>query len=101
MLYGVYGDSGFMQALKRSSSIKLSPNPANDIVTISFTGPESVGDIEVFDVTGRLIQNIPAREVSSDVDFHMNVNSYPAGIYFLKTIDENGISYQKQLAIEH
>ena len=85
---------------KSTNILSLSPNPASSDVDISFKGPAQVSDIQVFDVTGRLLQVIPANEVGPQGDYRMKVSDLPAGIYFLRTLDENGIPYQKQMAVE-
>jgi hypothetical protein len=94
------GEPGNALALRSLNSLILSPNPASDLVTISFTGQIQVRLIQVFELTGRLIMNIPAEEIDPKRDYQMNVEGFPEGIFFVKAIDDNGIPYQNQLVIQ-
>ncbi len=89
---------------KLTSTLKLSPNPAADIVQVSFksdTGKKIVNNLMIYDVYGRVVLSVPSNNADTDGTFHINVSMLSNGIYFLKTLDENGLQYQKQLAIKH
>ncbi|GAB5472079.1 MAG: hypothetical protein Mars2KO_01780 [Maribacter sp.] len=86
-----------------SGILSLSPNPAVNEVRVSFVSPEGVelvNDIMVYDTTGRLVRSVSATEADIEGAFEIDVRSLQSGIYFIRTYDENGIPYQKQMAIE-
>lgn len=86
-----------------SGILSLSPNPAENEVRVSFVSPEGVelvNDIMVYDTTGRLVRTVSATEADIEGAFEIDVRSLQSGIYFIRTYDENGIPYQKQMAIE-
>ncbi len=62
------------------------PNPGYGVYTVELGG-SSVKSIQVIDVTGRIILN----EKSNSEKFIVNINNYPAGVYYLKvsTTDSN------------
>ena len=55
------------------------PNPGYGVYTVEL-GNNTVKSIEVIDVTGRMILN----EKTSNDKFIVNINNYPAGVYYLK-----------------
>ncbi len=67
------------------------PNPANEYVNFTFPNSIEVSTVEIFDTTGKLVQN-------SDVDatnFGVSTKSLQAGIYFVKVSSENESSTKK------
>ena len=80
--------------------MSISPNPANEEVTISFDEPTPVKEILIFDITGRLIKtlNENLRPDGKSIDF--NVYDLPIGTYFIKTVDSNGKQHQQQMLID-
>lgn len=86
-----------------SGILKLSPNPAVNDVRVSFESPQGiqlVNDIMVYDTSGRLVRSVSATEADLEGAFEIDVRSLQSGIYFIRTYDENGVPYQKQMAIE-
>ncbi|HDZ03791.1 T9SS type A sorting domain-containing protein, partial [Maribacter sp.] len=86
---------------KKVNEMTVSPNPADVIATVSFTTPQMVSTIYVYDVTGRLVKTYPGNlneEVSSS---EIQVQDLPAGTYFVRTLDANGNETQQQMAIKH
>ncbi len=91
------------QANATVRSLRLSPNPASSETTIALKTPKGTAltnDIYVYDILGRVLKTIPASSIGSDGVYKVNVSSLPKGVYFVKTIDKNGVPYQKQMAIE-
>jgi len=83
--------------------LSLSPNPAVNEVRVSFESPQEVqlvNDIRVYDTTGRLVRTVSANEADTEGVFEINVRNLESGIYFIRSIDENGVPYQKQMAIK-
>jgi hypothetical protein len=62
------------------------PNPTNDVLTIK--AEESIGQIQLLDVTGRLLinQTVNHNEVT------ISTQEYPSGIYLVKLIGADGFS---------
>lgn len=84
-------DFGFYNPLVSSASedqslsdwIQIYPIPARNEFTIK--GNLSSYKIEIYDAVGRLIRKIDSHETSQTI----NISSFPDGIYFVKTINEN------------
>jgi hypothetical protein len=80
------------------NSMVLYPNPATVETTMSFDRPTTVGTIQVFDVTGRLVQTIKGGLIDQR-GTPVNVQELPVGVYYIKAIDDSGIQFQQQLLI--
>ncbi|MFM8433308.1 MAG: T9SS type A sorting domain-containing protein [Bacteroidota bacterium] len=82
-------NTGFMD--EDLSSLKISPNPFNDHITIVSPGPTSLKS-ELFDLTGRKV-------VSIDFNgrFEMDTHSLPSGSYVLRILSESGRFSQYKL----
>ena len=76
----------------------LSPNPASDQVTITYSGLENENIMEIYDLVGRSLtqQNIK-NETGSII---IPLNNYPSGIYVVVVRSERGIITQKKLIVE-
>ena len=60
------------------------PNPSHDKATLGFVA-DKTGEIsiQVCDVTGRVMMNLPAESVSEGVHaFGLDVTGMPSGVYF-------------------
>ena len=82
------------------NEMSIAPNPASEMINMSFDEPVLIEEILIFDVTGRLIKTIrePLGLNSKSIDF--NVYDLPIGTYFIKTIDSKGTQYQQQMLID-
>jgi hypothetical protein len=69
-----------------SSTIQVFPNPAKNVVTISFTQLQTNTSIKLMDVLG---QNITTIEHFSGTQTTLDISNYAAGVYFLE-IEEKG-----------
>ncbi|AHW62266.1 hypothetical protein FH5T_18580 [Draconibacterium orientale] len=66
-----------------SFSIDMYPNPATNNVNVRFSQiPESGAQLLLLDINGKQLQS---REVQSTLE-RLDISSYPAGIYFIKTV---------------
>lgn len=63
------------------------PNPVNDQLHISFGNDVRNGHLEIFDQTGRLVEQV--QHVSGQ-KFDLNVATLPAGLYLIRIVDEKG-----------
>ena len=78
--------------------IKIYPNPATDLVTISYTLNTSNAIVEIYDLSGRSI----AQKVlsSSSGTIQLQTNTYQAGIYIVVVKENDTILLQQKLIIE-
>lgn len=72
---------------KNDVSIKLFPNPVNNVVTVYTEAP--ILKLEIFDISGRRI--LGALETNS-----LNVSSLSSGVYIAKIYKENGVVSTKK-----
>ena len=86
-LSGEVTDSSLGNTKNEIEGLRIYPNPANDIVTIS-SNTMAVKSVQLFDVTGKQIMNV---ETSSTI----NVSSLAKGIYVMKVTEEGKTSTSK------
>ncbi len=62
------------------------PNPANEILYISFPENEdSTGNVSVFDISGKIVFTSPVESENIEI----NIGNWNSGLYFLKYLGEN------------
>ena len=81
------------------------PNPFNPVTTINFTLPITdelhIVNLQVFDITGKLIDNLVEGEYKSGVhSIHWDASGSPSGIYFVHLNTNNFIQTQKIVLIK-
>ena len=83
-----------IQELNDNASVNVYPNPANDLITISFEDNYTKDFKAVLtNATGYvLIQSGLSNKINS-----LSVNSYPAGIYLLTIYNPNGAKWLKKI----
>jgi hypothetical protein len=78
-------EASTVQGVSNEANAKISvyPNPASDFIQIKLTDPISFGKAMLFDLSGKLVltENFESNE------FSMNVQSIPAGSYYLRVTD--------------
>lgn len=67
----------------------IAPNPANDVINISFDGLSKPNDFEIYNTKGQLIMK------GGILKNKINVNTLTKGVYFLK-INLNGKQFTKE-----
>lgn len=81
----VYNDRSAVRNLQNEDNCKVYPNPGNAFLQIQLkTAQSSPFSLEIFDVTGRLIQNITTYENEK-----LATTALPEGMYFLKISTES------------
>ena len=79
----------------------LYPNPASDIVNVKVFGVLNVSEINIYDVTGKLIQH--SKITNENLDYttttQIGINSLQSGVYFIKLIDKDR-AMTKKLIVE-
>lgn len=71
---------------------KVYPNPANDVAKVEFTLPEGASGavaVKVYDVTGKLVDLIPAKAKSGVQTLEVNTSNLSAGTYMYKVAYKN------------
>jgi para-nitrobenzyl esterase len=69
------------------------PNPSNGDVTLVFANTNSTHQVDLYDLSGRIISSARTRDTS----FLVKNNGIPSGVYVLKVTDENGAFSGKKL----
>jgi hypothetical protein len=100
VINGPLGNQSPLAAKTQINEMTIAPNPASEVINLSFDEPVLIEEILIFDVTGRLIKTIrePVGLDSKSIDF--NVYELPIGTYFIKTMDSKGIQYEQQMLID-
>ncbi|SNS06142.1 T9SS type A sorting domain-containing protein [Dokdonia pacifica] len=63
-------------------TISIYPNPAKDIVTLTYTGIPSITQMSVIDMNGRILQSIPTN--NNFTERQIDISNYASGIYFVR-----------------
>jgi hypothetical protein len=82
------------QEFADNSLFKIYPNPANNVVNI--LSGETMAALQIFDLTGKTIytnQNVNAELA------HVDVSTFPPGIYILKISNKNGVSTTEKIVV--
>ena len=82
------------------TTMNISPNPANESVTVSFDEPTPLTQIYVYDITGRLVKFLKMDASENLETYLIGVQDLPTGSYFIRTIDAEGKELQQQMAIK-
>ena len=77
-------NTGIVEAIK-NESIKITPNPANEFVTIDFGSISKAKEIEILDVNGKLVESFG---VNSKIET-FGVGHLANGLYFYTVRDKN------------
>jgi hypothetical protein len=72
--------------INQINKISIYPNPTSGLVTISST--QTIANIEVFDVTGKLVYNLVNN--SKQTNTSLDLSALSNGIYFINAVTENG-----------
>jgi hypothetical protein len=68
-----------------NAAMKVSPNPTSDLLLISFANDNTVSQVELLDVTGRVVLVQPANGQSQVT---VSLKGLPAGVYLLRATGE-------------
>lgn len=87
---------------KFTGSMTVSPNPANDVLHVSFNAMAAgEGTITFYDATGRLTneENITVH-AAGNVNTDINMANMTEGVYLMK-VEVNGLTAWKRIALTH
>ncbi len=85
-----------------NNSVKLYPNPASNVVSISFTSSVSgKTKLELYDISGKLIKKLHEGFLNKDVQqkIELQTGVLPAGVYIVTLQNENKIIGQNKLVV--
>ena len=80
-----------------TTTIGLYPNPAKDSFTISNTGAESITQISIYEVSGKMVYS---QTKSFDNITTIDVSDFAKGIYLVEIVSENKVKLTKKLVIK-
>ena len=82
----------------KNFKVNLAPNPAKEETVISYDGLEENSFVEIYDLTGRLINNYELLNASGNL--LVNTSSLPSGIYIVVIKSNNYNIFQQKLIKE-
>jgi hypothetical protein len=68
-----------------NGTMQVSPNPATDLLLISFANGNGVKQVELLDLTGRVVL---AEPVNGQAQVTVSLEALPAGVYLLRATGE-------------
>ncbi|MFN8325923.1 MAG: T9SS type A sorting domain-containing protein [Flavobacteriaceae bacterium] len=80
------------------SIFALHPNPAKEFVTIDYKGLEGTNTLEVYELSGRLLQTQPIAATAGSME--LPTRAYPSGVYVVVIRNEKGILAQQKLVVQ-
>ncbi len=83
--------SGIKTTVIQYNALKIYPNPAKDIVTISANFNDGPTKIIITDITGKIVEEVTVSSATGDVK--LNVNKLPTGVY--------QVYYKTNLSVQH
>ncbi|MCE3279102.1 MAG: hypothetical protein K0S44_1293, partial [Bacteroidetes bacterium] len=83
-------------SIKGSSTVKVYPNPANGMVTVSIEGSNSEQiTISIVDIQGKQIFNEINKNVTSEFNKQINIEGLAKGAYYIKVTSDNKTEIHK------
>ncbi|TWI81261.1 putative secreted protein (Por secretion system target) [Lacibacter cauensis] len=71
-----------------NQQVKISPNPATEKIVIFFSQPSSITEIAIVNISGQVLQRIPAIQFNNEV----NISHLQAGMYYVQIMGKNGLT---------
>jgi hypothetical protein len=95
--------NGFTQAAAPSAEMLVFPNPAQDVVNVSFklANSEEKVSLEIIDNNGKVVltQAMPMQD-NMEGEFHLNIGNLPSGMYFVKLVGGNFVKVDKLTIVQ-
>lgn len=76
-----------------TNTLELFPNPTNSLITVKTEKGTSVQQIEIYDLTGRLLKTV--HTINSEETIRIDISSLHAASYLVKVITDNGLITKK------
>jgi hypothetical protein len=80
---------------KSDFTVQIYPNPGSDAFTMTFNGPETEKQVNIYSSEGKKIVEIPTKQTTLNV----NVSSWSKGVYYIKVTGDSfstTLKYLKQ-----
>ncbi|MEM9836795.1 MAG: DNRLRE domain-containing protein [Bacteroidota bacterium] len=75
-------ESLFFDSSERGCTFSVHPNPANEVIQLSFSTEALVREVALFDVTGKLIRTYPTPDTGQFMD--LDITNLVPGIYLIR-----------------
>ncbi len=85
-----------VQNIENENSLRLFPNPASDLVTVSLSGVQAT-DLSLFDTNGREMLRLALPKEQQE--FHLSLQHLPKGVYVLRIRAVEGV-FSKFLVVQ-
>ena len=95
----VSGGGSAKVAAEEVVPMTASPNPADDVVSISFELPTQIETFQIFDTAGKLVKTIHASPGTDLRTYDLTVLEIPSGMYYVRALDSNGKWHQEPILI--
>lgn len=69
--------------IKNVIDFKLYPNPAKDMITVEYSSKNNIDHVSMYTITGQEVSTTAVESMGNN-KLSFNVESYPAGIYFVR-----------------
>jgi hypothetical protein len=76
-------------------NINVYPNPSDGRFNIEISGMENVMELFIVDYKGQLLYQDKVESENGEYLKHLDISTYPKGIYFLKIVDDNVMRVEK------
>ncbi len=81
------------------NTLSLSPNPASIETNMTLKEPGKLTKVYLYDAVGRMVGTYEGEAIERNGTYVIDVRSLAPGAYFVKSYDEQGNTYQKQMII--
>jgi hypothetical protein len=93
---GAYESVAGINSVSQASNLIASPNPGNGLFNIQLAGaPHGTYHLQVFDAAGKQIINANINNQNSLLQYSLDLQTQPKGVYTLKLINQNKVLTQK------
>lgn len=82
-----------------ANTLSVSPNPASDLLQLSFTAFQQNGQLELFNQLGERVQTLPIAALSTSTT--VDVTSLADGVYMLRLSTAEGLLAHKTVIVTH
>lgn len=69
--------------IENVTDFKLYPNPVKDVITIEYSSKNNIDHVSLYTITGQEVSTTAVESMGNNT-LTFNVESYPAGIYFVR-----------------
>lgn len=71
-----------------SQQIRITSNPASEKISISFSEPSSISEIDIVNISGQVLKHISAVQFNNEI----NISHLQAGMYYVRISGKNGLT---------